>query len=403
MHAIEPISSKSIFPADVAHSASERPFRMTTETEAHATTPPQNEKKSGGGARRVVFAILGLAILGGGVWFGYHWWTDGRFMVSTDDAYIEGDIAIIAPKVSGYVADVAVENNQAVKKGDLLVKIDDGDYQNALAQAEAQLNARNVALKATEAQIAGAKAALTQAQANRTAFDPQIDNARSALQRADTLREKGAATVAAFDDARSAVDQLKAQVEAANAAVEVAKSNITTAEAQLAQQQAALKESQLAIDLAKRNLAFTEIRAPLDGIFGNKNVQVGDLVASGTRLGALVPTDDLYIVANFKETDLDRLGIGEKVRISVDAFEEHDFTGEVESFSPASGAVFALLPPQNATGNFTKIVQRIPVRISIPQDVLDKGHLKAGLSVTVEADSRTAPNGTLGEAVAESR
>ncbi|MEO2038703.1 MAG: HlyD family secretion protein, partial [Martelella sp.] len=220
---------------------------------------------------------------------------------------------------------------------------------------------------------------------------------------ADTLREKGAATVAAFDDARAALDQLKAKVQAADAAVEVAKSNITTAEAQLAQQQAALQERKLAIDMAKRNLAFTEIRAPFDGVFGNKNVQVGDLVSSGTRLGALVPTDDLYIVANFKETDLDRLGIGAKVHVSIDAFEKDDFTGTVESFSPASGAVFALLPPQNATGNFTKIVQRLPVRISIPKDVLDGQYLKAGLSVTAEVDSRTAPDGTIGETVAANR
>lgn len=375
---------------------------MTTETEVHPEPRP-TEKKRGGGVRKVIFSLIGTALIAGGGWFGYHWWTDGRFMVSTDDAYIEGDIAMIAPKVSGYVESVAASNNQQVKKGDLLVKIDDGDYRNALAQAEAQLNAQNVALKATEAQIAGAKASLAQAKANRDALDPQIDNAKTVLQRADTLREKGAATVAAFDDARSALDQLKAKVQAADAAVEVAKSNITTAEAQLAQQQAALQERKLAIDMAKRNLGFTEIRAPFDGVFGNKNVQVGDLVSSGTRLGALVPTEDLYIVANFKETDLDRLGIGAKVKVSVDAFEKDDFTGTIESFSPASGAVFALLPPQNATGNFTKIVQRLPVRISIPKDVLDGQYLKAGLSVTAEVDSRTAPDGTIGETLAANR
>jgi len=375
---------------------------MTTETDVHPEPRP-TEKKRGGGVRKVIFSLIGIALIAGAGWFGYHWWTEGRFIVSTDDAYIEGDIAMIAPKVSGYVESVAVSNNQQVKKGDLLVKIDDGDYQNALAQAEAQLHAQNVALKATEAQIAGAKASLAQAKANRDALNPQIDNAKSILQRADTLREKGAATVAAYDDARAALDQLKAKVQAADAAVEVAKSNITTTQAQLAQQQAALQERQLAIDMAKRNLAFTEIRAPFDGVFGNKNVQVGDLVSSGTRLGALVPTDDLYIVANFKETDLDRLGVGAKVHVSVDAFEKDNFTGTVESFSPASGAVFALLPPQNATGNFTKIVQRLPVRISIPKDVLDGQYLKAGLSVTAEVDSRTAPDGTIGETVAANR
>ena len=375
---------------------------MTNETDVHPEPRPA-EKKRGGGVRKIIFSLIGIALLAGGGWFGYHWWTEGRFIVSTDDAYIEGDIAMIAPKVSGYVESVAVSNNQQVKKGDLLVKIDDGDYQNAVAQAEAQLHAQNVALEATKAQIAGAKASLAQAKANREALDPQIDNARTVLQRADTLREKGAATVASYDDARAALDQLKAKVQAADAAVEVAKSNITTAEAQLAQQQAALQERKLAIDMAKRNLGFTEIRAPFDGVFGNKNVQVGDLVSSGTRLGALVPTDDLYIVANFKETDLDRLGVGAKVKVSVDAFEKDDFTGTVESFSPASGAVFALLPPQNATGNFTKIVQRLPVRISIPKDVLDGQYLKAGLSVTAEVDSRTAPDGTIGETVAANR
>ncbi|WP_319518946.1 HlyD family secretion protein [uncultured Martelella sp.] len=374
---------------------------MSTENEGNHAGPAGEPAQKSGGARRIVFAVIGLAIIAGAGWFGYQWWTEGRFIVSTDDAYIEGDIATISPKVSGYVESVEVANNQRVKKGDLLVKIDDGDYQNALSQAEAQLNAQNVALKATEAQIAGAKASLSQAKANRAALDPQIENAKSAFQRATTLKDKGAATVAAFDDAKAQVDQLKAQVEAANAAIEVARSNITTAQAQLAQQQAALKERQLAIDLAKRNLSFTEIKAPFDGVFGNRNVQVGDLVSSGTRLGALVPTADLYVVANFKETDLDRLGIGESVHVSVDAFEDDDFTGKVVSFSPASGAVFALLPPQNATGNFTKVVQRIPVHISIPQDMLDKGYLKAGLSVTARADSRTAPDGTLGKVVTD--
>jgi membrane fusion protein (multidrug efflux system) len=354
---------------------------MTTETEVHPEPRPE-ETKRGGGARKVIFSLVAIALLAGAGWFGYHWWTEGRFMVSTDDAYIEGDIAVIAPKVSGYVKTVEVQNNQQVKQGDLLVKIDDGDYQNAVAQAEAQLNAQNVALKATEAQIAGAKASLSQAKANRDALNPQIDNAKTVLQRADTLREKGAATVASFDDARSALDQLKAKVQAADAAVEVAKSNISIAQAQLAQQQAALQERKLAVDMAKRNLGFTEIRAPFDGVFGNKNVQVGDFVSTGIRLGALVPTDDLYIV---------------------DAFEKDDFTGTIESFSPASGAVFALLPPQNATGNFTKIVQRLPVRISIPKDVLDGQYLKAGLSVTVDVDTRTAPDGTLGETLATNR
>lgn len=368
-----------------------------TGNENNPATAHQNEKSGGGGARKVVFTIIALAVIAGAGWFGWHWWTDGRFMVSTDDAYIEGDIAIISPKVSGYVESISVEDNQKVKKGDLLIKIDDGDYENALAQAEAQLNAQKVALKATEAEIAGAKAQLNQAKANRDALDPQIENARTALKRANTLKEKGAATEASFDDARAMVDQLKAKIEAANAAIDVASSNINTAEAKLAQQQAALKQSQLSVEQAKRDLSFTEIRAPIDGIFGNKNVQVGDLVSSGKRLGALVPTQNLYIQANFKETDLNRLGIGEDVHVTVDAYEAHDFKGKVESFSPASGSVFALLPPQNATGNFTKVVQRIPVRISIPQDELDKGHLKAGLSVTVEADSRTAPDGTLGE------
>ncbi|MEO2038704.1 MAG: biotin/lipoyl-binding protein, partial [Martelella sp.] len=148
---------------------------MTNETDVHPEPRPA-EKKRGGGVRKIIFSLIGIALIAGGGWFGYHWWTEGRFIVSTDDAYIEGDIAMIAPKVSGYVESVAVSNNQQVKKGDLLVKIDDGDYQNAVAQAEAQLHAQNVALEATKAQIAGAKASLAQAKANREALDPQIDN-----------------------------------------------------------------------------------------------------------------------------------------------------------------------------------------------------------------------------------
>lgn len=351
-----------------------------------AAQPPVKKKRS------LVLPIVALAILAGGGWYGYEWWTNGRFMVSTDDAYIEGDIATISPKVTGYVAKVNVVANQLVKAGDVLATLDNGDYQNALDQAEAQIATEKLSLSRIDAQVDGAKAALAQAQAQKVSLDAAVRGAEITQKRQSDLQAKSVGTAADLDTANIALDQAKANLVGGDANIKSAEANITILEAQRKEAEGSVRTLELQRDKAARDLSFTVLKAPYDGVVGNRSVQEGDLVSPGQRLMALVPTRQLYIDANFKETQIQHLVPGSKVNVHVDAYDDHAIVGTVESISPASGSVFSLLPPENATGNFTKIIQRVPVRIALPQDALDTGRLRAGLSVVVDVDTRTAPD-----------
>ena len=350
--------------------------------------PPQKK------ARKPILPVLGLALLAAGGWYGYDWWTNGRFMVSTDDAYIEGDIATISPKVSGYVAKVDAVANQKVKAGDPLVTLDDGDYRIAAEQAEAKIATQKLALSRFDAQIAGAKASLAQTEAQKKALEATVRGAELAQKRASDLQSKAVGTVASLDNADVALDQARANLAGADANIAAANASITVLEAQRTEAESEIRSLELVRDKANRDLGFTVLKAPYDGIVGNVAVQVGDLVSAGQRLAALVPVDQLYIDANFKETQIAHLVPGSKVKVHVDAYEDHAIEGTVASISPASGSVFSLLPAENATGNFTKVIQRVPVRITLPADVLAEGHLRAGLSVVVDVDTRTAPDAT---------
>jgi membrane fusion protein (multidrug efflux system) len=354
-----------------------------------STAKPAAKK---GTARKFVLPIIVIAALAAGGSYGYNWWTVGRFMVSTDDAYIGGDITTISPKVSGYVATVNVVANQKVKAGDPLVTLDDGDYRIAADQAQAQIDTENLTLKRINAQIEGAKAAVTQAQAQKTALEAAQDNALLTQQRASQLSASSVGTQASLDAATAALDQANANVTAGDAAITAANANIAVLQGQYNEAQSSLKSLQLAHDKAERDLGFTVLKAPYDGIVGNLSVQQGDLVSAGARLAAIVPSEHLYIDANFKETQLSKLVPGEKVTIHVDAIDSDPIVGTVESLAPASGSVFSLLPAENATGNFTKVVQRVPVRIAFPKEALATGRLRAGLSVVVDADTRTIPD-----------
>ena len=381
-----------------AETAEARPV-TTAEAAAPETVAAQPEKKKGG--RRMMLPILGLALLAAAGWYGYQWWTHGRFMISTDDAYIEGDIASISPKVSGYVAVVNVVANQTVKAGEPLVTLDDGDYRLAKEQAEAQIATQKLALDRIDAQIDGAKASLAQAEAQKTAYQAALNGAEVAEKRAKELNAKAVGTAASLDSATVALDQAKANLVGADANIVSAKANIAVLQAQRAESESGIRTLELARDKAARDLGFTVLKAPYDGVVGNVSVQVGDLVSAGQRLAALVPVTDLYVEANFKETQIAHLVPGSKVHLHVDAYEDDDILGTVSSIAPASGSVFSLLPAENATGNFTKVTQRVPVRIALPKEALDSGKLRAGLSVVVDVDSRTAPAGSAVAATAE--
>lgn len=343
--------------------------------------------------RNPVLPVILAALVAGAGWYGYGWWTEGRFMVSTEDAYIEGDIAIVSPKVGGYVKSVDVKSNQLVKAGDRLVTLDDGDYRIAVDQAKAQIAVQHLTLDRIDAQTKGAEATLAQANAQKQAAAASLDLAELSYKRVSGLQAQSVASTADLDSAKTQLDQARANLIGADANIAAAEANIAVLRAQRAEADAGIRSSELALEKAERDLGFTVLKAPYDGVVGNLSVQTGDLVSAGKRLAALVPVQELYIEANFKETQIAKLVPGSKVGIHVDAYGDKTIEGTVTSISPASGAVFSMLPAENATGNFTKVVQRVPVRIAIPDEVLKEGHLRAGLSVIVDVDTRTAPEG----------
>jgi membrane fusion protein (multidrug efflux system) len=384
-----PHSSAKVRPVDdefKAAPAAEAPRAPDAAQASDATTAKPKSKSA---ARKVVLSVILLAALAGGAYYGHDWWMNGRFMISTDDAYIEGDITNIAPKVTGYVAKVDVKANQRVKKGDTLVTLDAGDYKIAVEQADAAIATQKLALERFDAQIEAARAALAQAQASKTALQATLRGAEITEQRASKLAANNAGTVADLDNAQVALDQAKANLAGADSAIASANANIAVVTAQKAEAQSQIRSLELSKDKAARDLSFTVLKAPFDGIAGNIAVQDGDFVSAGQKLAALVPVTELYVEANFKETQLAGIHPGADVTLEVDALGGETLHGEVVSIAPASGSVFSLLPPENATGNFTKVIQRVPVRIRLPQDALESGHLRAGLSVIAEVDSRT--------------
>lgn len=383
---VRPFPNAKVAPATEAPEIPVQPVAPPPAAEA-----PARKKRS---VRSFLLPIIGFALLSGGAWYGYDYWTTGRFMISTDDAYVQADMAFVSPKISGYVDQVKVSENQLVKAGDPLLTIDDGDYKIAVAQAEAQIATLSKTLDRIDAQTKAAQASLQQAQAQKVADQAAADNAARAQQRAAQLVKTHVGTQAQLDDAQTALDQANAALVGADAQIAAAQANIGVLEAQRAESASTLASLQLNRDKAARDLSFTVLKAPYDGVVGNRSVEQGDLVSPGQKLAVVVPMDKLYIVANFKETQLARLVPGEKVNISVDAIDGQPIQGTVSSLAPASGAVFSLLPPENATGNFTKVVQRVPVRIDVPADALKTGKLRAGLSVVVNVDSRTAPAAT---------
>ncbi|WP_212113045.1 HlyD family secretion protein [Bartonella queenslandensis] len=336
---------------------------------------------------KALFVVFALFVL----WFGYKWITHWRYMLATEDAYVQGDIAAIAPKLNGYIEKIAIKANQVVKKDDILFYLDNGDYQIALDQTEARLNTQKKTLLRIDAQITAAHSALDDAKAQKAAASAIATNAQLTLKRVTELKANRYAPQSNVDDAKSTYEQAIANVNRADAQIASARANIQVLEAQRSETESQTKSLELSREKAQRDLDSTIIRAPFDGIIGNLTAKTGDFVVNGQRLAALVPIHALYIEANYKETQLQNIHAGQKAYISVDAFKNEVFTGTVLSISPATGAVFSLLPPQNATGNFTKIVQRIPVRISIPEEVLKTGHIRAGMSVSVEVDTRTKP------------
>lgn len=337
--------------------------------------------------RPIIFTILALALATAG-YFGFHWWTVGRFLVSTDDAYVGADTSILAAKVGGHVMALEVDTNEPVKAGQVIARIDDGDYRLALEAAQAKVATQEATIARFGQQVQAAQALVNQAKAQRVASAAELNRAQRDYERQVELVKTQVASQAVLDTALANRDKAQAALDAADAAIVSAEANVSVLEAQRTEAQRTLDEVRTSRDQAQRNLDFTLIKAPFDGVIGNRAVQVGQLVQPGSRLVALVPLGHVYVDANFKETQLARLHAGQKVNLEVDAFPDETFHGRVLSVAPASGSVFSLLPPENATGNFTKIVQRLPLRIELDPEVLARGILRPGMSVIATVDTR---------------
>jgi membrane fusion protein (multidrug efflux system) len=371
--------------------------------------PARAAKRSG--LRRFVLPVVVLAGLAYGGKMAYDWFVEGRFLVSTDDAYVGASTSIIAAKATGHLTSVPVVDNQVVHKGDLLASIDDGDYQNAVEAAKAriatqdatiarfgrQIDAQGAAIAQAQAQVAAAQAQLTGAQADVERAALEYDRSLKLAQTNFGSQQRLEQATADRDRTVAAVAGAKASAASAAAALEGAKANLDVLKAQ--RDEATRQRGELLTNLAKAewDLSFTRVVAPFDGVVGNKAAEVGELVQPGTRLMALVPLNDSYVDANFKETQLEDIRPGQKVDVAIDALGGKVVQGVVSSISPASGSLFSLLPPDNATGNFTKVVQRVAVRITFPEDVLKTVPLRPGLSVvaTIHTRDSDAPKPSL--------
>ena len=357
-------------------------------TEAETPTGEVLAPKRNGGRKRLILLALLVIVGGGAAYKGYDWYTRTRFLVSTDDAYVKADTAVIAAKVSGYISFVSVIDNQPVKAGDLLVKIDDGDYKLAVDAAQRKVQTQDSTIERIAAQVRAQGPVIDQARAQLASAEADFLRAASEFERATNLLRTFNATPQRVEQARADRDRTAATVVSARAAIGGATATLAVLEAQKGEAESTRAELQTALERAVRDLSFTEVRAAFDGVIGNKAVQPGQYVQTGTRLLALVPLDSAYVEANFKETQLGALKPGQRAAIWVDAYSDKQIDGIVESFAPASGSQFSLLPPENATGNFTKIVQRVPVRIKVPPEIARAGILRPGLSVIVEVRTR---------------
>jgi membrane fusion protein (multidrug efflux system) len=331
---------------------------------------------------------LGLLALAGAAHYGAEYWRTGRFMIDTDDAYVQADSTLVAPRISGTLREVLVADNQKVASGQVLARIDDRDYQTALRQASADRATAESDIRSIDAQLLLQNAVIEQASQQVTAAQAAFRFAEQDHARYDTLARTGDGTGQAAQQTASQLVQRAAALQQARAALTGAIQQVEVLKASRAKAEAQLEHYVAAEQQARLNLGYTTITAPIAGTVGARSLRVGQYVQAGTQLMAVVPLDAVYVVANYKETQLTRVRPGQPVELFVDTFPDATFHGHVDSIAPASGQQFALLPPDNATGNFTKIVQRLPVRIVL--DGAADGRLRPGMSVEPSIDTRDA-------------
>jgi membrane fusion protein (multidrug efflux system) len=338
--------------------------------------------------KRLLASVALLAIVTIGGKLGHDWYLFGRYIEKTDDAYVGGNITVVAPKVSSFIEEVAVEDNQAVHAGDLLIRLDDRDFQAALAKTEAGIGEQQAGLEGLIASRKLQEALVAQEEAAIAAADAEIDLTRNQEGRTRKLLEGAAESRQNFEKAEAGYKSATAEGLKARASLEAARRQLDVLDSRSVQLKASLQKAVAERDLARLDLSHTELRAPVDGIVGNRSAQVGAFAPAGSQLISLVPAQGLWIDANFKENQIAKMKAGMPVEIEADSHSGRVFQGHVASLAPATGARFSVLPPENATGNFTRIVQRVPVRIALDEGGSDFGDLRPGLSVIARVNVR---------------
>jgi membrane fusion protein (multidrug efflux system) len=339
-------------------------------------------------AKQMLLAAGMAGLLAGAAYYGDYWWTTGQFQVSTDDAYVAADSVIVSPKITGYLSQVLVNDNQKVRAGEVLARIDDRDYRTALDQARADVNAAQADVDNMQQSIQQQILSVSQARAQVVSDQAAVMFSEQQVRRYGDLARTGAGTVQAAQQYQADIQEHQAKLEQDQAGIAVAQKQVDVLRAQLQRAQATLAQREAAQRQAELNLSYTIIVAPTDGTVGERTLRVGQYVQAGTQLMAVVPLQAVYVTANYKETQLTDVQPGQPATISVDMFPDMVVHGHVDSIAPASGAEFALLPPDNATGNFTKIVQRIPVKIVVDRHDPLAGMLRPGMSVEPTIDTK---------------
>jgi membrane fusion protein, multidrug efflux system len=342
------------------------------------------------GLKRVGLALVTIAVLAVGGYYGWVWYDRSRDVQTTNDAYVRGEITAVSPRVSGYATEVLFDDDMTVKAADVLVRIDPRDFRMAAEKAQAALNQANADLGQIAAKRDLENSKIAVAEAALRSVEAQATNSDTALMRATVLYQKSYGTQVARDDAAAANVAARSSVDQANANVAYEREQLVVIDADEAVAKAQVDAAQAELLSAKFSLDDTEIWAPIDGIVANRSVRTGEYVSAGTRILSIVPTTDLWIEANYRETQVGRMKVGDPVSIGVDTYPGRRFCGYVEAIAPASGSEFALLPPDNATGNFTKIVRRFTARIRFNASEQGASLARPGMSVETDVAVSTS-------------
>lgn len=345
----------------------------------------------GGGRKKALLALLLLALIAGAGYYGHQWWTVGRFVEDTDDAYVKADIVDLSAEIPGTATAVPVTDNDYVEKGAVLVRLDDRDYRAALRGAEARIDVARAAIDTIDANRDLQARLIEAGEADLATASANLEFARKDFERKKALVAKGATTARSLDEARNAYRTAASMRDKARATLEGDRKELAVLAAERKQRLAELESARADHATAETNLERTVIRAPRAGTIGNREVEAGESVAAGTRLLSIVPRDDFYVVANFKETQIEHFQEGMGADIALDMFGGRHFRGHIVSLAPATGSEFALLPPQNATGNFTKIVQRVPVKLrfdeALPEGLAPRPGSSAIVSIRTDGEA----------------